>query len=349
MPPPEVDAVRAESERPMKTRWRPVDLVCRNGDEEVTVRTKLARDDESTAAWLPLTQEGSVYSTSDKQILHGYSVIRVSLDDRRDHTVPVGVVAWHTTNAWYGWRWLAKDEKVRGVDAPTRRLMRITKSQIQRWADARKVPYEPAPVEPTSARFWKAVSEILSTAVRLDLPKAMEPMDEPDAQVEALFEAVVQPTQPKERQAQRIDSAIREALGQLADHIPTNPRLSAFGGAEEQVRRGLTTDRGILLVDGVNLAAKKARKEADALVSRFMRIREGYRNRRVQIIVGYASSPGGLNGEAHMCDWMREKLAAQVFDMVAENTEFRQAAADAWRELVPDPQTALDAMARPVE
>ena len=33
----------------MKTRWKPVDLVCRRDDEEFTVRTKLARDAESTA------------------------------------------------------------------------------------------------------------------------------------------------------------------------------------------------------------------------------------------------------------------------------------------------------------
>ena len=57
-----------------------------------------------------------MYSRSGSQIRHGYSVIRVSLDDRRDHTVPVGVVAWQTTNPWYGWRWLEHDEKVRGGD-----------------------------------------------------------------------------------------------------------------------------------------------------------------------------------------------------------------------------------------
>ena len=90
--------------------------------------------------------------------------------------------------------------------------MRITRNQIQRWACARKVPYEAAAVEPTSAPFWKAVSEVLSTAVRLDPPKAMDPMDELEAESEWLFEAVVQPTQPQERQVRRIDSAINDQL-----------------------------------------------------------------------------------------------------------------------------------------
>ena len=113
----------------------------------------------------------------------------------------MGVVAWQTTNPWYGWRWLEHDEKVRGVDPATRRLMRITRNQIRRWAGERKVPYEPEPVEPTTDRFWKAVSEILTTAVRLDLPKAMNPMDEPGTGIEALFEAVVQPGQTGRKEA----------------------------------------------------------------------------------------------------------------------------------------------------
>ena len=282
-----------------------------------------------------------MYSRSGSQIRHGYSVIRVSLDDHRDRTVPVGVVAWQTTNPWYGWRWLEHDEKVRGVDTATRRLMRITRNQIHRWAKARKVPYEPEPVEPTSDRFWKAVSEILSTSVRLDLPKAMDPMDEPDAGIEALFEAVVQPAQTQERRSERIDSAIKRALGEWADRIPPRQRVSAFGGATEQIQRGLETERGVLLVEGVNLAAPRARKEADALVSRFMRIQAAYPKRTVRMIVGYSSSPGGLNGEAHMCEWIREKVTEEVFDVIGQNKEFQKAAAEAWRRIKGEPQMGL--------
>ena len=286
-----------------------------------------------------------MYSRSSSEILHGYSVVRVCLDDNRDPGVPVGVVAWDTANAWQVWRWLEEDEKVRGVDGPTRRLMRIAKNQIQRWANARKVPYEPAPVEPTSARFWKAVSDILSTAVRLDPPKAMDPMSDPETEIESLFEAVVQPTQPQRRRTQRIDSAISQALGELANLIPSRPQVSAFGGTTERVRRGLETDRGVLLVDGVNLAAATARKEADAFVSRFLRISDAYENGTVHIIVGYASSPGGLNGEAHMRDWIRSKVTDKVFDVVAQNAEFKKAAADAWSKIEVGQQTVLQPIA----
>lgn len=282
-----------------------------------------------------------MYSRSGRQIGNGYSVIRVSLDDHRDHTVPVGVVAWQTSNPWYGWRWLEQDEKVRGVDPTIRTLMRIARDQIRRWAKARKVPYEPEPTEPTTDRFWRAVSEIFTTGIRLDLPKAMDPMDEPDAEIEALFEAVVQPRQTHTRRAERIDSAIKRALGEWAERIPPRQSVSAFGGAREQIQRGLETDRGVLLVEGVNLAAPRARKEADALVSRFMRIQAAYPGRSVRMIVGYSSSPGGLNGEAHMCEWIREKVTEEVFDVVAENAEFQEAAAEGWRRVMGKPQPWL--------
>ena len=282
-----------------------------------------------------------MHSTSARPILHGYSVIRISLDDDRNDTVPVGVVAWQSTRPWYGWRWLASDERVKGVDRATRKLLRITRQQISRWADSRRVPYEPGPVEPTSDTFWRAASEILTTAVQLDRPKAMEPMREPTEGIEALFEAVVQPGQSQRKQTERIDTQLSGALGELAQRIPTKPRVSAFGGAEEQVWRGLVTDRGVLLVDGVNLAKRDARTEADALVSRFLRIGAAYQNRPVRFIVGYSSSPGGLNGEGHMRDWIRAKLTEQVFDLTTQKTEFRDAAAEAWKQLDEEEQGSL--------
>ena len=271
-------------------------------------------------------------ASSTTEILHGYSVVRVCLDDHHDRTVPVAVVAWDTTEEWHGSRWLARDERVGGVDATARTLMQITQDQIRGWADARKVPYEPDPVRPVSARFWRAVSEILTTGVLFDPPKAMRQMADRDTEMETLFEALVRPKQPRRAKGPRIDSAITGALGELARRIPANPSVSAFGGTTERIRRGLETDQGVLLLDGVNLAASTARKEADALVSRLMRIKAAYPDTTVRTIVGYASSPGGLNGEAHMRDWIREKVADEVFDVIAERAELRQAAQDAWRE-----------------
>ena len=141
------------------------------------------------------------------------------------------------------------------------------------------------------------------------------------------------------RPTERIDSAIKRALGEWADHIPPRQSVSAFGGATEQIQRGLETERCVLLVEGVNLAAPKARKEADALVSRFLRIQAAYPRRSVWMVVGYSSSPGGLNGEAHMCEWIREKVTGDVYDVNGQPEELQQAAAEAWIRIKGEPQT----------
>lgn len=276
-------------------------------------------------------------STSSSPIVHGYSVVRIAVNEERDETTPVGVVAWDSDRLWYSWRLLAPDERVGGVYAWNRKFLEIVREQLGRWADARRVPYAANPVEPSSDRFWEAASKVLTTSVRLARPRAMDPMKEPDDEIEALFEAVVQPKQPPKRQSRRIDGQISRALGSVAKDLPKKVRVAAYGGAREQVRRGAVTDRGVLLVDGVNLAAREARDAADALVSRFLRIREA-QERQTHIVLGYTSSPGGLNGETHMRDWIRKELTEQVFDLATEEEEFRKATLAAWREVVDDPQ-----------
>ena len=123
----------------------------------------------------------------------GYSVILASVADDPDETTPVGVVVWNSAQSWYGSRWLAPNETLPGVDGTTRRFMQIVRAQIDRWAGFKRVPYEPGPVEPTTDRFWKAVSEILSTAIRIDLPQSMDPMNDPAEEMEVLFQAMVHP------------------------------------------------------------------------------------------------------------------------------------------------------------
>lgn len=281
-------------------------------------------------------------STSHDTILHGYSVVRISLDDHRDDTVPVGVVAWDTAKSWYNWRWLDADENVPRVTSSARQFMRIAERQLAGWADHGSVPYEAKPVDPTSTRFWTAVSRIFTTAVRLDPPRAMDPMVEPDQEIEALFEAIVQPSQSQARQQERIDHSLSRALGDGKNRFQSGVLVSAFGNVKEKVRRGTKTERGTVVIEGVNLAARAARKEADALVSRLTRIQRAHAEGHLHIIVGYSSSPGGLNGEAHMRDWIREALTHDIYDLSHDDEAFRRAADSAWRRVANPEQQTLD-------
>ena len=279
--------------------------------------------------------------SAPEPIVHGYSVLRVTTDEQRGDTTPVGVVAWDSMRSWFGTRVLDAEESISGVPAWSRKFVTITHQQLARWADASSVPYEPEAAPPSTDRFWRAASEILSTSVRLDPPRAMDPMKEPEQELEALFEAIVRPRQTEDRQRERIDGALSRALGELATEIPTGTQVEAFGGATETVRRGTITQKGVLLVDGVNLATTQARKEADALVSRVMRIRAAYTERPVTVIVGYTASPGGLNGERHMCEWIQKILTRDVYDLTAEDVPFREATRTAWAQLSLEDQTTL--------
>jgi hypothetical protein len=51
------------------------------------------------------------------------------------------------------------------------------------------------------------------------------------------------------------------------------------------------------------------------------------------MIVGYTSSPGGLNGEGHMAEWIRESLTPQVFDLTRQELAFRIATSDALSDI----------------
>ena len=139
------------------------------------------------------TQPKEGVPASSMSIPCGYSVILASVADDPDETIPVGVVAWNSAQLWYGSRCLAPNERLPGVNSTIRRFIKIMRAQIDRWAGSRRVPYEPGRVEPTSDRFWRAVSEILSTAIRVDLPQSMDPMDDPAEEMEVLFQAVVHP------------------------------------------------------------------------------------------------------------------------------------------------------------
>ena len=270
---------------------------------------------------------------ASEPIVHGYSVLRVTTDEQRGDTIPVGVAAWDSVRSWFGMRVLDAEEKISGVPAWSRKFVTITHQQLERWADASSVPYEPEPASPATDHFWRAASEILSTSVRLDSPRAMDPMKEPDEELEALFEAIVRPRQTEARKQERIDGALSLALAELATEIPSGTQVNAFGNSKETVRRGAVNNQGVLLVDGVNLATRQARKEADALVSKLMRIRAAYAERPVTVIVGYTASPGGLNGERHMRDWIEHKLTAAVYDLTTEDVQFREATWTAWKQL----------------
>lgn len=78
--------------------------------------------------------------------------------------------------------------------------------------------------------------------------------------------------------------------------------------------------------DALLAMEKRRADDADALASRLLRIREGMIDSHLSVVVGYMASPGGLNGEADMRDWILEKVTPDVYDLSSESEQFKQAA-----------------------
>jgi hypothetical protein len=96
-----------------------------------------------------------------------------------------------------------------------------------------------------------------------------------------------------------------------------------------------------VVIDAVNLSTTSATKEADALVSKLLRARRnGHgmipKDRAVIALIGYVSSPGGLNGEHFLKDWIEQAGEAKTFDLIREKSFLKDAAQAAMKEAEPE-------------
>lgn len=272
-------------------------------------------------------------------LTHGYSLIRAVLDDNKNKSVPVGVAVWNSETEEFALRYLAADERISGMSPQLVEFGSLAVDQLTSWAKARRVPYAEGITEGWTAGFWSAASRIMTTSIRIDSPRALKLTKAPSDEVEALFEALVQPTQTSRRSSRRVDGAVTQALGAYAGYFESRSPVRAFGGAAEHVLRRAASSGGQVIVEAVNLATKNARHDADALVSKLLRIRASGGDRHTSVIIGYIASPGGLNGETHMRNWMCEKITPDVFDLTSGDEALRRRAVDLLHtlELIPAP------------
>lgn len=148
----------------------------------------------------PARKAKSMHSSS---VDSGYSVLRLVLDPLRGTSVPVGAIAWDAHRKWFNIRFLQQEEGITGVTGKQRQIVGFAGDQLRRWAEEERVPYEKDPIRPWESRFWQAASEVLTSSILLDQPKAMEPL-ESDDELEALYEAVVQPAESKKRSRRHV-------------------------------------------------------------------------------------------------------------------------------------------------
>ena len=121
------------------------------------------------------------------------AVLRYLTDPARGITVPVAVLLWDRESGHVRFRLPEPDEAIKGVRVPSiLPFVQAAKLQIESWARDGELPYSSETLEPLSDAWWEHVRKLMQFAVRLDPPQQVE-CARPDEEVEALFQALVQP------------------------------------------------------------------------------------------------------------------------------------------------------------
>jgi hypothetical protein len=207
----------------------------------------------------------------------------------------------------------------------------LVQSQIDGWIENRSLPYEPPSLRLLSHSWWEHVQKLLQFSVRLDSISLLNVSD-PEEEAETLFEAIVQPHVSRKRKVERIDRAVANALGNLSSSFASHVKVPGFHGRQVKVLRCATNRNRTVIVEAVNLASRDAEIDADALYGRLSRIRANQSKQEIRFVLGYLASPGGLNGEKALKEFIEERIETPMFDLDRQRDEFQEAA---YRERVP--------------
>ena len=263
--------------------------------------------------------------TSKVVAASSYAIFSLVVDPDRDTTVPVGVALWSGGRRWVKIRVAAEKEKLTGLPmAELYPFVRMVRDKVQKWIDSGTLPYTDAPLSPFDDPWWRHVRNLLIHRVHLSEPRPIDCQD-PDKELEPLYESVVAPLRSRKDQRTRIDGVITRCLGPLAERFTVRPELPGFHGRNVQVLRAYKGSHGWVVIEAVNLATDKADEESDATVGRLLRLREGEVG-PCEVMIGYLAPPEGLNGRGVLLDWIRERGEAKTFDLTREQSAFYQTA-----------------------
>ncbi len=251
------------------------------------------------------------------------ATLRYLVDATRGIDVPIGVALWSAERRWLQFRLPKEGERVEDVTAPAASTYLLqAKAQIEGWLRRDDLPYAKDRPDALSDPWWEHVRRLMRFSVRLG---PLQPVDceQPETEIETLYEALVQPSIPARNRQSRIDGAVRRALGTLAPRFRRGQKVPGYGGRPVRVLRAAGDAQHSVVVEAVNFALKTAEHDADALTSRLSRVRESGAAGDVQFILGYLASPGGLNGELVMKGWVEHQLGARMFDLERESRDFQ--------------------------
>jgi len=233
-----------------------------------------------------------------------YSLIRHT-DSPFEQGRPVGVVWWSPRDRAIRSRILREDERPR---LSPRRLVDHAVKLLKSYVESGSVPYHAGPKD-DPAELLKAATELFGPhSIRFDKPKQADVKDE-DLGMELLFEACVQPERAEEEEHLRIDSFLSRALGKTSPLFKSRATVSGFDRRPVPVKKLAESLNFTIVIDAVNLAARDAERNLEAMLLRGSEITEHApaMHKEVKLMLGYLESPGGLNGEAKLIEYGKSK------------------------------------------
>jgi hypothetical protein len=263
----------------------------------------------------------------DTRSAYSFATVRYLVDPKRGIDLPVGIVLWNQADHWLRFRGPKENERINGVPGATvRSHLESAQAQIEGWLRRGELPYATERLAPLSDAWWDHVRRLMQFSVRIG---PVQPVDcrHPEEEIETLFEALVQPQVPPRERAERVDGALKRALGPvLAQRFRRRQKVAGFHGRPVEVLRLAADGRHAVIVEAVNLAANTAEKDADAMASRLSRIKRNEVGLQPSFVLGYLASPSGLNGEAALKEWIEQEVDVPMYDLARDQEAFQKAA-----------------------
>ena len=249
--------------------------------------------------------------TSREATSYSYAVFSLLTDETRGQSLPVGVALWSPERRWAKVSLAASERAAHGFQCQgARALVGLIGDKIENWIQTGRLPYAEPQVPHYDDRWWRHARDLLIHRIRLSEPRPIDCRD-PERELEPLYESVVAPHRPAREQRTRIDGEIRKCLSSLGEKFEARQSLAGFGGRSVTVLRAYEGARGWVVIEGINLATSQAEIQADATVSKLLRLRSG-QDRNCRILVGYLASPEGINGESVLIRWLRTRTAPRL-------------------------------------
>ena len=251
-----------------------------------------------------------------------YAVLTFAVDDAGAIIVPVGIALWSPERHWVGLRLVEKGEQLlQFISQKHYPFVSLVQENIKQWMATKKLPYSTHFCEPYETDWWKHTKELLIHKIRISEPRPIDCSD-PEQEIGPLFEAVVSPNRSVKEQKTRINGEITKCLNDLEKKYKSKQELQGYGGRKVRVLRSYDGPNSIVVIEGVNLASNEAELQTDAVVSKLLRVKE-VSPKKIDLIIGYLTSPGGLNGEKTLVDWIEHRTGAKAFDLMKQRREFR--------------------------